>query len=148
MAGKLFFKPYKLTYFFEKTVSDLENPMMFKDNCLNMGYSLIALFTDYVYDLYKPELERINGTALTRLEDILKCKNAVFQNLLPISDDYVLYYDFERVVKRNEWSRLKQSVRNLIARSLEAVKQHRNLTEAGLQYRVKKDLDKAVQERT
>lgn len=61
LAGKLFFKPYKLTNFFEKEVADLDKPIIFKENCLALGYTLIALFTDLIFDLYKPELERMEG---------------------------------------------------------------------------------------
>lgn len=106
MAGKLFFKPYKLTSFFEREVSDLEKPIVFKENCLGLGYTLVALFTDYVFDLYKPELERIEGIELSQPADIARVKESMFQDLIPIADDYVLYKDFAKVVKRSEWSRL------------------------------------------
>lgn len=78
MAGKLFFKPYKLTQFFEKEIGDLEKPIIFKENCLALGYTLIALFTDHIFEIYKPELERINGRALTQVDDILKTKEGIF----------------------------------------------------------------------
>ena len=148
MAGKLFFKPYKLTSFFEREVSDLEKPIVFKENCLGLGYTLVALFTDYVFDLYKPELERIEGIELSQPADIARVKESMFQDLIPIADDYVLYKDFAKVVKRSEWSRLLQSIRNFIARSLEAIKQHRHLTDAGLQVRAKEDLRELIKIRT
>ena len=31
MAGKLFFKPYKLTRFFDTDVGNLDNPILFKE---------------------------------------------------------------------------------------------------------------------
>ena len=34
---------------------------MFKENCLSIGYSFVALMTDYLFDLYKVEMERIEG---------------------------------------------------------------------------------------
>ena len=105
---------------------------MFKENCLGLGYTMVALFTDYVFDLYKPELERIEGIALTQAADIARVKESMFQDLMPINDDYVLYKDFAKINKRSEWSRLLQTIRNLIARALEAIKQHRHLTDAGL----------------
>ena len=61
LAGKLCFKPYKVTRFFEKEMSDVENPIIFKENCLAIGYTTVALFTDWVFETYKPELERIEG---------------------------------------------------------------------------------------
>ena len=59
MAGKLFFKPYKLARFFEAEIGNLENPILFKENCLAIAYTFIAMFTDYIFDLYKAEMERI-----------------------------------------------------------------------------------------
>lgn len=137
MAGKLLFKPYKLTAFFDKEVSDLEKPIVFKENCLSLGYTLIALFTDLTFDLYRSEMERIEGKEIKSSADIARVKESMFQDLLPISDEYVVYKDFARVFKRSEWTRLIQSIRNLIARTLEAVKQHRHLTDAGIQKRAK-----------
>ena len=58
-AGKLFFKPYKLARFFEAEIGNLDNPILFKENCLAIAYTFIAMFTDYIFDLYKVEMERI-----------------------------------------------------------------------------------------
>ena len=52
LAGKLLFKPYKLTRFFDAEVASLENPTMFKENCLNLGYTFIAMMTDYIFAMY------------------------------------------------------------------------------------------------
>ena len=51
-------------------MSDLENPIIFKENCLALGYTLIALFTDHLFEVYKPELERMEGFALRNDADI------------------------------------------------------------------------------
>ncbi len=61
MAGKLFFKPYKITRFFDTEVASLDQPLIFKENCLGLGYTLIALITDLCFTMYKTELERIEG---------------------------------------------------------------------------------------
>ena len=53
IAGKLFFKPYKITRFFNVEMHSLKKPVIFKENCLAMGYTIVALFTDYLFDLYK-----------------------------------------------------------------------------------------------
>ena len=58
LAGKLFFKPYKLSDHFETDYHDLENPNNFKDNCVVMGYTIIALWTDLVFDMYTPEIKK------------------------------------------------------------------------------------------
>ena len=50
LVGKLLFKPYKLADHFEVDYHDLENPSVFKDNCVVMGYTVIALYTDYIFD--------------------------------------------------------------------------------------------------
>ena len=65
MAGKLFFKPYKITRFFDTEVGNLDQPLVFKENCLGLGYVLIGLITDMLFNLYKTELERIDGQSIT-----------------------------------------------------------------------------------
>ena len=74
IAGKLFFKPYKVTRFFDQEVSDMENPLMFKENCLTIAYTFVALMTDYIFDMYKVEMERIEGQALQKAKDIAAVK--------------------------------------------------------------------------
>ena len=74
MAGKLFFKPYKVTRFFEQEVGDMDNPLLFKENCLSIAYTFVALMTDYIFDLYKAEMERIEGKSLVKAKDILAVK--------------------------------------------------------------------------
>lgn len=78
MAGKLFFKPYKVTRFFEKEVHELAEPIVFKENSLSMGYTLIALMTDYLFDVYKVEFERQEGKALNSGKDIGRVKQQIF----------------------------------------------------------------------
>ena len=78
MAGKLFMKPYKLARYFDTDIHDLEQPVIFKENCLSMGYLLIALFTDLIFDMYKPELERLEGCRLSVEESITSCKKRMF----------------------------------------------------------------------
>jgi hypothetical protein len=78
MAGKLFFKPYKVTRFFEKEVHELDKPIVFKENCLALGYTLIALMTDYLFGVYKVELERTEGKKLSSSKDINKVKQQIF----------------------------------------------------------------------
>ena len=49
-VGKLLFKPYKMADHFETDYHDLENPAIFKDNCVVMGYTTVALWTDYIFE--------------------------------------------------------------------------------------------------
>ena len=74
IAGKLFFKPYKVTRFFDQEVSDMDNPLMFKENCLSIAYTFVAMMTDYIFDMYKVEMERIEGQALQKAKDIAAVK--------------------------------------------------------------------------
>ena len=74
MAGKLFFKPYKIARFFEIDIHDLHNPGMFKENCLAIGYTFIALMTDMLFETYKVELDRIEGKTISKSADVLRVK--------------------------------------------------------------------------
>ena len=67
---------------------------------------------------------------------------------MPISDDYVLYKDFAFVQKRSEWASLIQSIKLFISKSLEMIKAHRHLTDAGMQVRAKEDLKELIATRT
>jgi len=39
-------------------------------------------------------MERLEGKILTKAKDIAKVKGELFQDLMPIGDNYVLYEDF------------------------------------------------------
>jgi len=43
---------------------------MFKENCLAIGFTIIALMTDMIFETYKVELERIEGKKLKSKDDI------------------------------------------------------------------------------
>lgn len=132
LAGKLLFKPYKVTRFFDTEVGNLEKPTVFKENCLGMGYTIIALMTDFLFDLYKQEMERTDGKRLVVAADIARVKQDIFADLMPIADDYVLYKDFSQVNKRSEWKQLITKIRNFINKTLESIQAHKHLTDAGL----------------
>ena len=132
MAGKLFFKPYKITRFFETDVGNLDYSLVFKENCLGLGYTLIALITDLIYVLYKTELERIEGHTITSSKDIARVKQSMFQDLMPISDDYVMYKDFSNVSNRSEWTKLIEKIKTMVQKTMDAIKQHKYLTDAGM----------------
>ena len=67
---------------------------------------------------------------------------------MPIADDYVLYKDFAQVLKRSEWARMVSQMKAIISKTLEQVKVHRHLTDAGLQQRAKEDLQELIAIRT
>ena len=148
MAGKLFFKPYKITRFFETEVGNLDHPLIFKENCLGLGYTLIALITDMIYVLYKTELERIEGHTITSSKDIARVKQCMFQDLMPISDDYVMYKDFSNVSNRSEWTKLIEKIKTMVDKTMDAIKQHKYLTDAGMQRRAREDLQEIIKLKT
>ena len=112
-------KPYKLTQYFDTDIHDLEQPVIFKENCLSMAYIMIALFTDLIFDLYKPELERLEGHKLDKAEQIIQCKKKMYQDLMPISDDYVLYTDYSEWSKSKGWSGLVKAMRTYLTLQIE-----------------------------
>lgn len=72
----------------------------------------------------------------------------MFQDLMPISDDYVLYADFASVMKRSDWKALISQMRATIHKTLEQIKAHRHLTDAGIKKRAEDDLNMLIAERT
>lgn len=122
MAGKLFFKPYKVTRFFDQEVADMDNPLLFKENCLSIAYTFVAMMTDYIFDMYKPEMERIEGKTLSKAKDIVQVKQNMFKDLMPISDNYVQYQDFQAASKRSEWSAMVSKIRAMVNKTLETIK--------------------------
>lgn len=126
----------------------MENPQMFKENCLSIAYSFVALMTDYLFDLYKVEMERIEGQSLKKAKDIAAVKQKMFQDLMPISDKFVLYKDFEATIKRSEWTGLVSKIRAMINKTIETIKTHKHLTDQGLQARAQEDLNDLIKIRT
>ena len=70
----------------------------------------------------------------------------MFQDLMPISDDYVRYQDFETFQKRSEWRTLTSKMSAMISKTLEAIKAHRHLTDQGLQVRAREDLKQMIKD--
>ena len=56
IVDKLLFKPYKVTAYFGKTVKELHDPHLFKDNCLALGYTILALLTDFLFELCRDDM--------------------------------------------------------------------------------------------
>ena len=79
-----------------------------------MAYTLVALFTDLVFDLYKEEFERMEGMKLKKPDQIIPCKKKIFQDLMPIGDDYVMYTDFSDHFKSTSWSNLFKAMRTYL----------------------------------
>ena len=79
-----------------------------------MGYLLIALFTDLIFEMYKPELERLERCRLVADEAIISCKKRMFQDLVPISDDYVLYTDYAEYSKTSVWNGMLKAMKSYL----------------------------------
>lgn len=56
VVAKILFKPFKITDYFDKDINGVRNKQALKENCISMGYSLIALMTDYLVQLFSEEL--------------------------------------------------------------------------------------------
>ena len=78
LVGRLLFKPYKLAGHFETDYHDLENPSIFKDNCVALGYTFVALFTDYIFDLFRSEIAKRANDPLKNEEAQFKAKQKIF----------------------------------------------------------------------
>ena len=75
-----------------------------------------------LFTLYKTELERIDGQSITQAKDIARVKQSMFQDLMPISDDYVMYKDFANLSKRTEWAKLIDKMTSMVAKTMESIK--------------------------
>ena len=98
LVQRLLFKPYKIRQHFANA-GDFYYTQNFKINSLVLGYTLIALLTDHTLDLFKTEIEKKTGKPLTTSKQESKTRRKIFQDLLPIDDDYVEYADFEACSK-------------------------------------------------
>ena len=58
----------------------------------------------------------------------MKVKGKIMQDLMPISDDYVLFSDFKDVRESADWKMLISKMRNLIDNTLTAVERHAKLS--------------------
>ena len=94
LVGRVLFKPYKIADYFDTDLHDLERPALFKENCVALGYTMIALFTDFIFENYKIEFKQMNKSELKDVQEQIKVKNKIFMDLMPIKDDYVEYKDF------------------------------------------------------
>jgi len=72
----------------------------------------------------------------------------MFQDLMPISDKFVVYKDFEATTKRSEWTGLVSKIRAMINKTIETIKAHKHLTDQGLQARAQEDLNDLIKIRT
>jgi len=57
LVGKILFKPYKVTQYFDTHIDTLKEKFAFKENCISLGYTLIVLMTDLLYEMFLPEMK-------------------------------------------------------------------------------------------
>ena len=67
---------------------------------------------------------------------------------MPISDTYVQYSDFQAATKRSEWTALVSKIRAMVNKTIETIKQHRHLSDLGIQARAQEDLNDLIKIRT
>lgn len=91
LAAKIFFKPYKATQYYDREIDTLKNKQVFKENCLSMGFTLIALMTDYVFKLFSKELAS-QGLDLTLALSVSRVKGKIFDDLTPIAPQEEVTY--------------------------------------------------------
>jgi hypothetical protein len=89
LVQKMFFKPYKMAKLFK--IPDSTRPAALSENCVMMGYTILALYTEIVFHCYRDVLIGEDDQIASR-EIKTKCK--IFKDLLPPNDDGVVYSDF------------------------------------------------------
>jgi len=77
LVAKVMFKPYKITSAFGKGIDFVKNKQTFKENCVSMGYTLIAVLTDYLFELFADEFAA-KGADLKKQEVVRKIKDKIF----------------------------------------------------------------------
>ena len=99
MVGKIFFKPYLISKFcgLQKRECSVE----FKNNTIVLGYTLIGILTDVVFEAYY-QIFLENGLNMENNGAIMK--NKIFQDLMPIRDNFVRYSDLKPVyLHEKDW---------------------------------------------
>ena len=79
LVKRLLFKPYKINEFLDSVTGNFPKSKVFKDNCIVLGYTFIALLTDYLLDLYWTRIEKVAGKPLVHKSDIDKVKDNIFR---------------------------------------------------------------------
>ena len=114
---RLLFKPYKVSEFLDSVIGNFPKSKVFKDNCIVLGYTFIALLSDHLLDMYWTRIEDVAGKPLVRESDIEKVKGNIFKQLMPINYDCVKYSDFKAATSIPEWNLLKY----LLGRTIETI---------------------------
>lgn len=84
-----------------------------------LGYILVGLLTEAVFETYKEGLEK-KGVKVSEKESAIKKK--IFHDLMPIKDRYVIYDDFQEVMRnQKQWRFFIQKIKNFIAYILASV---------------------------
>ena len=114
LVYKLLFKPYRIAEFLSQSKMSLNN--QFRDNCIVMGYTLIGLTTELIYDHLRMMLRDIYKT-----EAVLLTKQLVFQDLLLKNDGSCGYHQFDFLLDRADWKQLVGRLRTFITLVIQAV---------------------------
>ena len=151
LVGRVLFKPYKIADYFDKDLHDLERPALFKENCVALGYTMIALFTDFIFENYKVEFKQMNKSELKDVQEQIRVKNKIFQDLMPIKDDYVEYKDFMGAIGQNGWQQLAKKINTFTYKAVDFIDGQREFIEdsrlAGMQRIVRQEFNELVREK-
>jgi len=89
-----------------------------------MGYSFIALMTDYLSEQFYSELYA-HGVDLTKPDEVIKVKSKIFADLTPIiQQEEVAYSVFEDISQTPAWKNLVRLMGHLVKNSLDAIERH------------------------
>jgi hypothetical protein len=95
MVAKILFKPYRIAEYFNIDINTLKNKLTFKENCVSLGFTFIALCTDFLTEMFLEEIKE-SGISINDEANLVRIKYKLFTDLTPIPDqDDVNYQSFE-----------------------------------------------------
>lgn len=77
LAAKVLFKPFKITSYFGKTIDFIKSKQAFKESCVSMGYTLIGLLTDFLFELFE-EVFKSKGVDLRETRVVRQVKAKIY----------------------------------------------------------------------
>ena len=95
LVAKILFKPYRIAEYLNIDIDTLKNKLTFKENCVSLGFTFIALCTDFLTDMFLNEIKE-TGISINDEATLVKIKYRLFNDLTPIPDqDDVNYQSFD-----------------------------------------------------
>jgi hypothetical protein len=125
LVAKVLFKPYKITHNFGKSIDFVKDKEVFKENCVSMGYTLIAILTDFLFGLFGDEFTA-KGADLKKPAVVKSIKAKIYSDLMPISQQttHIGYDVFAEVASSEEWANLLRLLDLTFKSTLIAIDRH------------------------